>query len=188
MRIVVAMHTSVRNHATVTELEAPADQSVVEPEGLGFPAAWLAPITGKYRTDFSVEWNRFYGTNFLSVEIAGLIIRLYFDIPGCIILIAYIPECPQETFVFTIAGVERKKDFYIFNYDSPVSANELHLLRPVFSSVADFHLNRGSDQLVPVAPRPDKKAETLEALIKCGFEKDLKRTVYEFGESSDSDE
>jgi hypothetical protein len=148
------------------------------------------------QTNFSIEWNRFYGTKFLTpwnygVEIAGLIIRLYFDVPGCIIPVAYIPDYPAETFVFTIAGccdAEGKKDFYIFNYDTLLSENELHQLRPAFSSVADFHLNRRSDQLVPVAPRPDREEETVEALIKCGFQKVLKRTVYEFSDSDDSDE
>ncbi|KAJ7276954.1 hypothetical protein C8J57DRAFT_1714135 [Mycena rebaudengoi] len=197
----------------------PAAQSGVllgtpEPERMEFPAAWLEPIIDRYvidtahwnkepapetdppqRTHFSVEWSKFYGTDFLTpwnygVEIAGLIIRLYFDIPGCIIPVAYISDYPVETFVFTIAGrpdVEGKKDFYIFNFDPLLSENEVHLLRPAFSSVADFHLNRRSDQLVSVVPRPDREEETLEALIKCGFKKALKRTVYEFSDSDDSD-
>ncbi|KAF8136819.1 hypothetical protein K438DRAFT_1996902 [Mycena galopus ATCC 62051] len=203
---------------TIPELEVPAPQSVLpatpEPERARFPAAWLV-LRDKYviefshwnkvsapeidpppRTHFSVEWNRFYGTNFLmpwtyNVEIAGLVMRLNFGLLGCIIPVAYIPDYPEETFVFTIAGpcdAEGKKYFYVFSYGTPVSACELHRLQPAFSSVADFHLNRRSDQLVRVAALPNGPAETLAAFVKCGFEKVLERTVYEFSDSdSDSD-
>ncbi|KAJ6510766.1 hypothetical protein C8R45DRAFT_1088911 [Mycena sanguinolenta] len=153
----------------------------------GFPATWLTPVPEKYvidrahwnkepapadapqDTEFSVEWNMFCFAPYLTpwvygVEIAGLIIRLYFDLPGCII---------PETFVFTIAGPcdsHGKKYFYVFNYDEgPLGGNSLHRLRPAFSSVADFHYNRRPDQLVRVPARPDKEAEAHQAFIDCGF-------------------
>ncbi|KAF7340881.1 hypothetical protein MSAN_02117600 [Mycena sanguinolenta] len=185
---------------TVTEIERPAHESLVlvgrtDAKSATFPVAWLTP-SDKYvidrahwnkepapkdapqDTDFSVEWNMFCFAPFLmpwvyGVEIAGLIIRRYFGLPGCIIPVAHIYGHPQETFVFTIAGPcdnHGKKDFYIFNYDEgPLSGNSLHRLRPAFSSVTDFHYNRRPDQLVPVPARPDKEAETHQALLDCGF-------------------
>ncbi|KAJ7198284.1 hypothetical protein GGX14DRAFT_700114 [Mycena pura] len=119
------------------------------------------------------------------VEIAGLIIRLYFDIPGCIIPVACIPDYPVDTFVFTIAGPcddDGKKDFYIFNYDDaePLDASELHIFRRAFASVADFHLNRRPDQLVRVAPRPDREVEIINAFIECGFYEVGEPLVYKY--------
>ncbi|KAG5645966.1 hypothetical protein DXG03_004758 [Asterophora parasitica] len=167
----------------------------------GFPDAWLTPFPDKYvidfahwnkepapaidpspKTHFSVQWNEFYGTNLLTtafydVELFGVIIHLYFGLKGCIIPIVYIPDYPQETFVFTIAGPrddQGKKDFYIFSFDSPVRNSDLHLLRPAFSSVSNFHLHRRTDQLVPVEPRSDSdlaEVEMKKVFLECGFYK-----------------
>ncbi|KAJ6487634.1 hypothetical protein C8R45DRAFT_253666 [Mycena sanguinolenta] len=112
------------------------------------------------------------------VEVFGLIIHRYFDLPGCIIPIAYIIRHPLETFVFTHAGpcdAEGKKVFYLFNRDSPLEMNHLYVFRTGFSSVADFHRNRRPDQLVRIMPRPDREEETEEALVRCGFQRPLRR-------------
>ncbi|KAF8175934.1 hypothetical protein K438DRAFT_1979439 [Mycena galopus ATCC 62051] len=181
---------------TVAELQA------VAPEGqnTGFPAAWLTPQPDKHRsapqTTFSVEWNKACVGHYLSpqdygVEVAGLIIRMYFDLPGCIIPVAYIPDHPQETFIFTIAGpcdAEGKKDFYIFTEDSPLSRNCLHVFRPGFASVEDFHRNRRPEQLVRVLPCPEKEAQTEDALIECGFLEVPTEFPYEFSDHEYDDE
>ncbi|KAJ6510793.1 hypothetical protein C8R45DRAFT_1161769 [Mycena sanguinolenta] len=176
-------------------MSKPATQSLPECEtGLKFPVAWLTP-SDKYVIDishwnkesppedaeqvaeFSVRWNRFGCTHFLTqrkygVEIIGLIIRLYFDLPGCIIPVAYVPDLPEETFIFTIAGecnADNKKDFYLFHYDEPLSRNSLQRLEPAFSSIPDFYRNCSPDQLVCIPPRADREVETFKALIDCEF-------------------
>ncbi|KAF7351436.1 hypothetical protein MSAN_01575600 [Mycena sanguinolenta] len=173
-----------------------------EPEPAGFPSVWLVPIPDAYvidsahwndepapetdpppRTEFSVDWDGFYGSNLLTrwiwgVEVWGLVIHRYFDLPGCIIPVAYIPRHPLETFVFTVAepcDVEGKKVFYLFNWDSPLEMNHLYAFRSGFSSVADFHRNRRPDQLVRIMPREDREAETEEALVQCGYQRALRR-------------
>ncbi|KAF7349459.1 hypothetical protein MSAN_01736000 [Mycena sanguinolenta] len=170
-----------------------------ESQSTGFPDAWLTPMPERYvidttywnkepalktdpprQTNFSVEWNRFYGTNFLTremfgLEVIGIVIRRYFDIPGCIIPIAFIDGHPMDTFVFTIAGpcTDGKKKIYLFTHDSPLSENYLYSFGTPFCSVAEFHLNRTPDQLVRITPRLDREAETYEALVDCGFQRVL---------------
>ncbi|KAF7340872.1 hypothetical protein MSAN_02116700 [Mycena sanguinolenta] len=189
--------------------ESRAPQSLGDaPEPAGFPAAWLIP-SDKYvvdiahwnkepapppqDTEFSVQWNQFCFTPFLTewiygVEIAGLILRIYFDLPGCIIPVVHVPGLPEETLIFTIAGpcsADGRKDFYLFHYDQPLRSNSLHRLQPAFSSVADFYRNCRPDQLVRIPPRPDKEAETRRALIACKFLKapgdPYMRSAYKFG-------
>ncbi|KAJ7198254.1 hypothetical protein GGX14DRAFT_573497 [Mycena pura] len=167
-----------------------------ESERKGFPAAWLEPIADKYVIDFphwnkepapetdpselnvSVEWGRFGGTNYLTpwkygVEIAGLIMRLYYDIRGCIIPVAYIPNCCRDTYVFTLAGPcndEGKKDFYLFTYDEPLEATVLCMFPHGFCSIADFHLSHSpGGKFVRVQPRPGGTEETEDAFLECGF-------------------
>ncbi|KAG5634555.1 hypothetical protein DXG03_005798, partial [Asterophora parasitica] len=117
----------------------------------GFPPAWMTSNADTYVIDFahwnkepapefnppqvtyscfSADWRWFGDTDLLmrseyGVEIWGLIIRLYFGFKGCIIPVAYMPDSPA--FVFTIAGpydADEKKDFYIFNYDYPLSGEQ----------------------------------------------------------------
>ncbi|KAJ6510792.1 hypothetical protein C8R45DRAFT_1088935 [Mycena sanguinolenta] len=139
---------------TAIQPEDPAPQSLVlvdapEPE-TGFPAAWLtasdeyvidldhwnrecAPKDAPKNAQFSIEWIRFDFTSFLiktsyGVEIIGLIIRHYFDLPGCIIPIAYVAELSVHPFFFTTAGPcddDGKKDFYLFHYNTPLNRNSL---------------------------------------------------------------
>ncbi|KAJ6510783.1 hypothetical protein C8R45DRAFT_1161755 [Mycena sanguinolenta] len=187
--------------------------AVPEPEfrrETGFPATWLtpsdkfvidgahwneeaAPEDAPHNAAFSVQWNQSCFTPFLTkwiygVEIAGLIIRLYFDLPGCVIPVAHIPGLSEETFIFTIAGdcnVDGKKNFYLFHYGQPLRNNSLHRLQPAFSSVADFYQNCSPNQLVRIQPRSDKEAETRQALIDCEFLKvpgdPYLRSAYKFG-------
>ncbi|KAF7375437.1 hypothetical protein MSAN_00431600 [Mycena sanguinolenta] len=192
-----------------TELETSPSQNVVlvatehTSKSPGFPSAWLKPIPDTLvidgadwnnepapetdpppLTEFSVEWDKFYGTNYLTrwiwdVEIAGLIIHRYFNVSECIIPVAFIARHPLETFVFTTAGPcddDGGKKFYIFNYDSPLSETRLHVFRRTFSSVADFHRNRRRDQLERVPEQADREEETEAALVACGFQRALKLT------------
>ncbi|KAJ6496035.1 hypothetical protein C8R45DRAFT_1094304 [Mycena sanguinolenta] len=175
-----------------------------------FPTAWLTPMVGKYVIDaahwneepvpetdaqqmeFSVQWSRFYGTNFLtcrvfSIEVIGIVLNLYFNISGCIIPVAFIPDSPNDRFVFTIAGPcddDGKKPFYLFHHDSPVSANKLYRFGPAFSSVADFYQNRKVDGLQRIPPQADMEEKTEKALVDCGFQDALEPMIL----SDDSDD
>jgi len=162
----------------------------------GFPTAWLRPQDNDYvidrihwntepapddhpQTHFSVDWGDYFGTRYLThwaygVEIAGLIMRLYFGIDHCTIPVACLPYHDVPVFVFTLAGpcsADGKKGFYLHVYDSLLEANMLVRLRPAFSSVADFHLNRKAGEREPVAAVAGGAEATRAALTECGFHK-----------------
>ncbi|KAJ7119101.1 hypothetical protein C8R44DRAFT_878608 [Mycena epipterygia] len=138
----------------------------LEPCLKGFPAAWLTLADEKYVIDraqcntepapahqpfmarVSVKWTDFSGTCLLGrkvygVEIAALILRLYFGVVGCS------PQFENDILAFTLTGpcdADGRKEFYIFIYDECLEATKLLHLSPGFFSVADFHLNRMEEE------------------------------------------
>ncbi|KAJ7193849.1 hypothetical protein GGX14DRAFT_405211 [Mycena pura] len=141
-----------------------------------FPKAWLhAPANGHYVIEraqwntvedprpnpaFSVKWGQFSGTCLLmrggrGVEIAGVVLDLYFGIKGCIIPIGCVPDAESNIFAFTLAGppdAAGKKDFYIMAHPSSPKETSLSVFSPGFSSVSDFHLNRQKFKPTVVTP------------------------------------
>ncbi|KAJ7276977.1 hypothetical protein C8J57DRAFT_1310879, partial [Mycena rebaudengoi] len=178
--------------------EASTGMILLQPSLEGFPAAWLAPADDQYVIDrvhwntdpapdneppegrFSMSWKNFPGTWRLlgrqrhGVEIAGLILRFYYGIVGCIIPVGRcIYSCDKDVFAFTLTGpvdTHHKKEFYILIHEFGLWETRLLRCSLGFSSVVDFHLNRaGMEKWVLVTP-VEGGVEAAEAeLVKCGY-------------------
>ncbi|KAJ7293716.1 hypothetical protein C8J57DRAFT_1704393 [Mycena rebaudengoi] len=180
---------------TVTESSVQVrPAAVIVQQAPKFPNAWLQPAEGKYVIDrvhwnteadpeqkrrFSVEWVQFPISHLLTktiwgIEIAGLLLRLYFGIEGCIIPVACIPEMDENIFVFTLAGpsdpTTGKKDFYLMFHES-LEAVDLYLLSPGFSSVSDFHLKSSTLQPKSITPIRGGKEAMVAQYEKLGIYK-----------------
>ncbi|KAJ7464354.1 hypothetical protein FB451DRAFT_1561677 [Mycena latifolia] len=164
-------------------------------EAKGFPAAWLTPVDEDHVIDrahwnteatspekqlyahYSVNWHEFYGIYIFrrkdhGIEIAGLVVRHYFGIVGCIIPIGFIPEIAPSALVFTLAGpcdADGRKEFYLLFYESGVDTASLRRCSPGFSSVADFHLHYVSTMATFVRPVDGGKGETVALFEKFGI-------------------
>ncbi|KAJ6558391.1 hypothetical protein B0H19DRAFT_1261913 [Mycena capillaripes] len=96
-----------------------------------FPAAWLKSMdddpyvihyehgnteadpedhsVNKRKVYFSMEWPTWFGTRLLiaetyGVQLAGLVLCLYFGIAGCIVPLGCVPDMNDDCFAFTLAG------------------------------------------------------------------------------------
>ena len=124
-----------------------------------------------------MEWNIFGGRDLLTperhgVEIARIILRLYFGIVGCIVPVGCIPEFYEDFFAFTLAGpcdAAGKKEFYAMVYSLPLEATCLSRFSPGFSSVADFHLNCSKVKRKYIEPVEGGKEATMARFEEVGF-------------------
>ncbi|KAJ7472877.1 hypothetical protein B0H11DRAFT_1919078 [Mycena galericulata] len=162
----------------------------------GFPAAWFsraddtyiidnahwnteaAPAHEQLRGHYSVDWPLFYGLYLLNraayqIEIAGLVVRHYFGIQGCIIPVGFIPQIAAEIFAFTLAGpcdADGRKEFYFLFFESCLPTAKLWQYSPGFRSVAAFHVHHNSIKATSV-PLVEGGEEEVKALfVKCGIE------------------
>ncbi|KAJ7675481.1 hypothetical protein B0H17DRAFT_1207667 [Mycena rosella] len=166
--------------------------TLVAGQGLeDFPAAWLTPAPDKYAIDrvywntagppehhtrtahYSVKWKKFSRSNLLSdtdgVEVAGILLRFYYGIRGCIIPLGFIPEVDIDAIAFTLAGpcdAEGKKDFYFLAHTPLLEDTVLRHFSPGFPSVADFHLNRPRLEATLIAPVACGAAAVLAEIAK----------------------
>ncbi|KAJ7255203.1 hypothetical protein C8J57DRAFT_1236260 [Mycena rebaudengoi] len=170
----------------ITETEVPAATK--------FPNAWLAPAMGKHviervhwnteadpgeKAYLSVKWDKFHGRRSLltttswGIEIAGLLLHLYFGIEGCIIPVACIPELDENLFVFTLAGpcdpTTGKKDFYVMFHTWSLEGTYLRLLSHGFSSVSEFYQNSFTLELKFVAPVEGGKEVMMARYVELGI-------------------
>ncbi|KAJ7279969.1 hypothetical protein C8J57DRAFT_1501424 [Mycena rebaudengoi] len=141
---------------------------------------YLAPEDEPLEGRFSMSWYNYPATSRLlsrrsyGVEIAGLILRFYYGIVGCIIPVGRcIYSSDEDVFAFTLAGpcdADRKKEFYVLVHDIGWWETRLVRSSPGFSSVTDYHLNRiGVEKWVIVAP-VEGGVEAAEAeFVKCGY-------------------
>jgi hypothetical protein len=162
-----------------------------------FLSVWLTPADEKFVIDradwnsepvpenlrlkahFSVVWHLFFGTYLLldrkhGVEIAGLIMRLYFNVSGCIVPVGCIPEAADHAIIaFTLAGpcdAEGRKEFYFLVYSQSLDHTSLSRYSPGFSSIADFHVNRSKMKPIHVYPVSGGKEALVEQYEKLEIE------------------
>ncbi|KAJ7902262.1 hypothetical protein B0H13DRAFT_2663806 [Mycena leptocephala] len=93
---------------------------------LNFPAAWLIPADDKH----VIDSGRIVRTHLFGVELAGLVVRFYFGITGCIIPVDGFLDWHKDVTLAGPCDSDGRKEFYMFCY-SPA----------LFSSMT-FHANR----------------------------------------------
>ncbi|KAJ7120236.1 hypothetical protein C8R44DRAFT_737064 [Mycena epipterygia] len=159
-----------------------------------FPAAWFAHADDEYVIDrahwnteatpahkqlkahYSVNWNKFCGAYLLrrrayDIEIAGLVVRHYFGVLGCIIPVGFIPEIVSSIFAFTLAGPcdsDGRMEFYILSYETGWDTAFLQRYSPGFSNVAAFHLHCASIKSTAVPPVEGGEREIVALFEKFG--------------------
>ncbi|KAJ6597226.1 hypothetical protein DFH09DRAFT_1304972 [Mycena vulgaris] len=135
------------------------------------------PAHKQLKAHYSVNWNEFYGIYLLrrknyGIEIAGLVVRHYFGVMGCIIPVGFMPQIDENLFAFTLAGpcdADGKKEFYLLFYEEWLNTATLLRYSPGFSSVAAFHLHYVSTKATAVPPVEGGEGQVVALFEKFGI-------------------
>jgi hypothetical protein len=126
----------------------------------------------------SVQWSTFQGRYLLLPQatlggalLAGLILRLYFGITGCIIPIIYVEAFEPNVITFTLAGpydADGKKEMYLLAHTGEVDEVKLYRYSCGYSSIAEFYA-RPKVHLIPIAPVHGGKKALMAEYKKIGL-------------------
>ncbi|KAJ7147842.1 hypothetical protein C8R43DRAFT_1237049 [Mycena crocata] len=153
-------HTSARLQGRGVQHQ-PTPVPTREGDYVPFPASWLTPSDavilpgaewGKHTTQrFSADWKRYGFVDYLRCDpvYPGYLIprisielRLYFDIQGCIVPIAWDRNPEHKAMAFTIAGPcdsQGQKPVYLLYLNPTQSQDTVKAFPMNFSSISDFH-------------------------------------------------
>ncbi|KAJ6609529.1 hypothetical protein B0H10DRAFT_2063774 [Mycena sp. CBHHK59/15] len=147
----------------------------------GFPDAWMTPQAQNaevihitlwnfeaphQKNDFNVHWEvewftwggwpRLLIRESKSRSLFGILLREYFGLQGCVIPVAaFLGDSLQSWLVFTLAGPETEKEFYLVLYGEVLDGCTLSKFNKSFPSIDDFFRNGGSCKFENLRPLSD---------------------------------